>query len=88
MSGINDRLDFLSDVLQDFCILHKLEFLSADDLLHDPSNELTDYQRDWLTAYCQTWDILQDNESLLTLSGYRNYIQCVDRLVDSMEAAS
>ena len=88
MSVINDRLDFLSDVLQDFCILHKLEFLSADDLLHDPSNELTDYQRDWLTAYCQTWDILQDNESLLTLSGYRNYIQSVDRLVDSMEAAS
>ena len=88
MSVINDRLDFLSDVLQDFCILHKLEFLSADDLLHDPSNELTDYQRDWLIAYCQTWDILQDNEALLNLSGYRNYIQCVDRLVDSMEAAS
>ena len=88
MSVLNTRLDFLSDVLQDFCILHKLEFLSADDLLHDPSNELTDYQRDWLTAYCQTWDILQDNESLLTLSGYRNYIQCVDLLVDSMEAAS
>ena len=88
MSIINDRIDFLSKVLQDFCTLHNLEFLSADDLLHDPSNELTDYQRDWLTAYCQTWDILQDNESLLTLSGYRNYIQCVDRLVDSMEVAS
>jgi len=55
--------------------------------LYDPSNELTDYQRDWLTAYCSTWDILQDNEALLTLSGYRNYIQCVDRLVDSMEVA-
>ena len=88
MSVINDRLDFLSEVLQDFCTLQNLEFLSADDLLYDPSNELTDYQRDWLTAYCQTWDILQDNESLLTLSGYRNYIQSVDRLVDSMEAAS
>ena len=87
MSVINDRLDFLSEVLQDFCTLQNLEFLSADDLLHDPSNELTDYQRDWLTAYCQTWDILQDNESLLSLSGYRNYIQSVNGLVDSMEAA-
>ena len=88
MSVLNTRLDFLSDVLQDFCILHKLEFLSADDLLYDPSNELTDYQRVWLTAYCETWDILQDNEALLTLSGYRNYIQSVDLLVDSMEASS
>ena len=87
MSVINDRLDFLSEVLQDFCTLQNLEFLSADDLLYDPSNELTDYQRDWLTAYCQTWDILQDNESLLSLSGYRNYIQSVNGLVDSMEAA-
>ena len=87
MSVINDRLDFLSEVLQDFCTLQNLEFLSADDLLYDPSNELTDYQRDWLTAYCQTWDILQDNESLLSLSGYRNYIQSVNGLIDSMEAS-
>ena len=56
MSIITDRLDFLSEVLQDFCTTHKLEFLSADDLLHDPSNELTDYQKDWLSAYCSTWD--------------------------------
>ena len=62
MSVLNTRLDFLSDVLQDFCTLHNLEFLSADDLLYDPSNQLTDYQRDWLVAYCSTWDILQDNE--------------------------
>jgi len=58
MSVLNTRLDFLSDVLQDFCTLHNLEFLSADDLLYDPSNELTDYQRDWLTAYCSTWDTI------------------------------
>jgi len=62
MSVLTTRLDFLSDVLQDFCTLHNLEFLSADDLLHDSSNELTDYQRDWLIAYCQTWDILQEAE--------------------------
>ena len=62
MSVINDRLDFLSEVLQDFCTLHNLEYLSADDLLYDPSNELTDYQRDWLIGYCQTWDIIQEAE--------------------------
>jgi len=58
MSVLTTRLDFLSDVLQDFCTLHNLEFLSADDLLYDPSNELTDYQRDWLYAYCSTWDTI------------------------------
>ena len=58
MSVLNTRLDFLSDVLQDFCTLHNLEYLSADDLLYDPSNQLTDYQRDWLYAYCSTWDTI------------------------------
>ena len=62
MSVLNTRLDFLCDVLQDFCTLHNLEFLSADDLLYDPSNQLTDYQRDWLVAYCSTWDIITNNE--------------------------
>ena len=62
MSVLNTRLDFLSDVLQDFCTLHNLAFLSADDLLYDSSNELTDYQKDWLTGYCQTWDIIQEAE--------------------------
>ena len=62
MSVLTTRLDFLSDVLQDFCRLHNLAFLSADDLLYDPSNELTDYQKDWLTGYCQTWDIIQEAE--------------------------
>ena len=77
MSVITNRLDFMSEVLQDFCIKYNLEFLSADDLLHDPSNELTEYQVDWLTGYIQTWDILQDNEYGMA--------QCVDRLVDAME---
>ena len=62
MSVLTTRLDFLSDVLQDFCVLHNLEFLSADDLLYDSSNELTDYQRDWLRAYCSTWDTIQNDE--------------------------
>ena len=64
MSVITNRLDFMSEVLQDFCTLNNLEFLSADDLLHDHpnSNELTEYQVDWLTGYIQTWDLLQDYE--------------------------
>ena len=62
MSVLNTRLDFLSDVLQDFCTLHNLEFLSADDLLYGSGDELTDYQRDWLVAYCSTWDTIQNDE--------------------------
>ena len=57
-----DRLDFLSNVLRDFCTLNDLPFLSADDLLYDSSNELTDYQRDWLRAYCSTWDIIANED--------------------------
>ena len=58
MSVIANRLDFLSDVLQDFCTLHNLELMSADDLLYGSGDELTDYQREWLIAYCSTWDII------------------------------
>ena len=30
-----NRLDFLSNVLQDFCNLHDLPFISADELLYE-----------------------------------------------------
>ena len=63
MSVITNRLDFMSEVLYNFCERYNLEFLSADDLLYDANNELTEYQKDWLTAYIQTWDILQQVES-------------------------
>ena len=59
---IGNQLEFLSEVLKDFCIKHNLEFLSADDLLFDPSNELTEYQHDWLVGYCSTWDIISSQE--------------------------
>ena len=59
---IGNQLEFLSEVLKDFCTLHNLEFLSADDLLFDPSNELTEYQHDWLVGYCSTWDIISSQE--------------------------
>ena len=94
---ITNRLDFMSEVLYNFCERYNLEFLSADDLLVslDSSNELTEYQRDWLNAYCQTWDILQQAEyededpiseveqCIIDTNG--DYAECVDHLVETME---
>ena len=57
-------LDFLSTVLQDYCTLHNLEYISADDLLYesDINSELDCYtklsleQQDWLSSYIRVWD--------------------------------
>ena len=50
-----DRLNFLSNVLQDYCNLHDLPFISADELLYESSTQsmdchtkLTSEQEDWL----------------------------------------
>ena len=54
-----NQLDLLSDVLEDFCTKHNLEFQSADDILYGSSdNELTIYQKDWLRNYIEVWDII------------------------------
>ena len=92
MSVITNRLDFMSEVLYNFCERYNLEFLSADDLLYDANNELTEYQKDWLNAYCQTWDILQQVENneevesvtqcIIDTNG--DYAECVDELVKTM----
>ena len=90
-SNINDRLDFMSEVLRDFCIKHDLEFLSAGDLLNHPY-DLTEYQIDWLTGYIETWDILQDVESEEQVSEVEKcivdtngeYAECVDHLLESL----
>ena len=63
-----NRLDFLSNVLRDFCQLNDLPFLSADDLLYESDNnsdmdcytKLTSEQRDWLSNYITVWDIIQE----------------------------
>jgi len=60
-------LDFLSDVLRDYCTLHDLPFISADDLLYESDNnsdmdcytKLTSEQQDWLSCYIKVWDIIQ-----------------------------
>ncbi len=56
MSVINDQLDFLSEVLHDFCKLHSIEFASADDILYNSDNNLSQYEKDWLTHYISVWD--------------------------------
>ena len=66
------------------------------NLLFDSSNELTEYQRDWLNAYCQTWDILQDVENneevesvtqcIIDTNG--DYAECVDHFVETMEVSN
>ena len=62
MSVITNQLDCLSEVLQDFCIKYNLEFMSADDLLYDGDNQLTQYQKDWLTQYIKVWDVIINEE--------------------------
>ena len=58
MAVIQNQLDFLSEVLQDFCELHNLEFMSADDILYTDNNKLTLYEREWLSNYISIWDTI------------------------------
>ena len=56
---IDSQLDLLSDVLEDFCTKHNIEFMSADDILYGSSDgELTNYQKDWLRNYIEVWDTI------------------------------
>ena len=65
MSVINDQLDFLSEVLQDFCKLHSIEFASADDILYGSDNNLSQYEKDWLNNYIQLWDVIIQSEEVV-----------------------
>ena len=65
-----NRLDFLSNVLQDFCNLHDLPFISADELLYESNNnsemdcytKLTSELEDWLSCYINVWDTIDNQE--------------------------
>ena len=65
-----DRLNFLSNVLQDYCNLHDLEHISADELLHESINhqdmdcfaKLTSEQEDWLSCYINVWDTIANQD--------------------------
>ena len=62
-------IDFLSQVLHDYCNLHDLEHLSADDLLYESDNnseldcytKLTIEQEEWLSCYIRIWDEVVNN---------------------------
>ena len=59
MSVITNQLDFLSDVLEEFCLKYNLELMSADDILYGSlDDELTDYQKEWLRNYISVWDTI------------------------------
>ena len=63
-----NTIDFLSNVLRDYCTLHNLEYMSADELLYESDNnsdmdcytKLTSEQQDWLSCYIRVWDIIQE----------------------------
>ena len=57
-----NSLDFLSDVLCQFCKSNSIELQSADDILHSEYNNLTIHQRDWLSNYIQVWDNIVNQE--------------------------
>ena len=57
------KLDFLTDVLRDFCEQQELPFMSADDILYgDLRDSLTAYSINWLEKYIQVWDIISEED--------------------------
>ena len=62
MAVIQNQLDFLSEVLQDFCELHDIECQSVDDILYTDDNKLTLYEREWLSNYISIWDTISNLE--------------------------
>ena len=63
-----NNIDFLSNVLHDYCTLHILEYISADELLYESDNnsemdcytKLTSEQQDWLSCFINVWDTIQE----------------------------
>ena len=63
-----NQIDFLSNVLRDYCTLHNLEHISADESLYESDNhtnadcytKLTSDQQDWLSCYISVWDKIQE----------------------------
>ena len=62
-----DSLDFLSDVLKDFCQKHSVDLRSADDILHAETkdkngfNPLSKYQQAWLKQFVEIWKLMIDS---------------------------
>ena len=78
MSVITNQLDLLSDVLEDFCIKYKFEYMSADDILYGSSdNELSNYQKDWLRNYISIWDTIANLWGLIMLETFTEFADYV-----------
>ena len=64
-------IEFLTKVLYDYCTLHNLQYISADELLYESDNnselecytKLTSEQQDWLSSYIKVWDVVVNNDS-------------------------
>ena len=50
------KIAYLSNILKKFCKNESLPFISADDLLHDPTITKTPLQTKWLKYYCEWWN--------------------------------
>ena len=55
-------LNHLSYLLETWCKSQQLEFISADDLLYQSYNELSQSQKEWLIKYISIWDATQEFE--------------------------
>ena len=56
-----NQLDFLSDVLEEFCSKHNLPFMSADDLLYAhmyAEVNLSIAQQTWVETFISIWEDL------------------------------
>ena len=49
------KIAYLSNILKKFCTNESLPYMSADDLLHDPTIIKTPLQTKWLQYYSRRW---------------------------------
>ena len=83
-----DNMNFLSDVLEDFCEKNDLPFISADDILYSSTSdgevELTEYQKDWLRNYIEVWDRTEQNSIHVEIPSYqhKDVIRQLDDAID------
>ena len=83
-----NNMNFLSEVLEDFCNKHDLPFMSADDLLYssatDGEEELNEYQKDWLRNFIEVWDRIEQVSFHVEIPSYQheNVIRQLDDAID------
>ena len=61
------QLEFLTEVLSDYCYNEQLPFMSASDTLVTYKATLSVSQREWLRNYIIVWDIIQENDSIVDM---------------------